>query len=139
MNGFEVSTSQFEVQVEGFDFKNCLAVSPIRLHTEKLAVEHGANMQAAYRKGRTYAADVSLTRVFRDVNLFQWYRDCQNGKIEKKSASIKFMNDAGENVATLNLFGVWPIVWNGPALNSRSNSQAGNETVVLAVENVDVA
>lgn len=135
-NEFEVATNKFEVQIEGFDFKNCSAVAGLDLMTEKLAIEEGAHRQASYRKGRSYAADLVLTRVFKNKSLFQWFKQCQQGTVEKRSGSIICKDDEGNRVAVFNLLGCWPISWSGPCFSTMASGDIGYETIVLAVEDL---
>ncbi|TVQ77478.1 MAG: phage tail protein [Bradymonadales bacterium] len=135
---FEVATNKFTVQIEGFDFKNCSAVSGLDVMTEKLDVQEGAQKQISYRKGRTYAADLVLTRVFKNKNLFSWFKECQQGRVEKRSGSIVCTDDEGQQVATFLLNGCWPIAWSGPVFSTQSAGDIAYETVKLAVEDLDL-
>jgi phage tail-like protein len=53
-----------------------------------------------------------------------WFENAQAGKVERRSISVIFHNDAGEESMRINLFHCWPSKWNGPALNARSSAHA---------------
>jgi phage tail-like protein len=138
MSKFTLNTSDFEISVEGYDLKDASIVSGLDIFTEKLLVQEGAQAEASYRKGRTYASDLSITRVFSDKKLFEWHKECRQGKVNKRSGSIILKDDEGKNALTVNLFNIWPIRWIGPRLSSRGTNSIAYETVVLAVESVEL-
>ena len=55
---------------------------------------------------------------------FKWRKAVLDGKVDRKSISIIFHNDAGVEAARLNFFNCWPSKWTGPSLNSKSSGHA---------------
>jgi hypothetical protein len=48
--------------------------------------------------------------------LYKWRKSVMDGKVDRKSVSIIFMNDAGDEVSRLNFFECWPAGIDDPAV-----------------------
>jgi len=56
--------------------------------------------------------------------------------IERKSISVIFHNDAGEEAGRMNLFNCWPGGYKGPALNAKSSAHA-TEKIEISFETME--
>lgn len=135
---FSIDVSKFKVQIDQISMVNCTNVSGIDLNTEKLEIYEGNQDSPNYRKGRTYAEDVHFTRIFSDLNLFNWFKECQSGKITKRSASVVALDDKGAEALRINLIGCWPISWHAPDFSAGSSGRIAYESFTLAVESLDI-
>ena len=70
--------------------------------------------------------------------LYDWYRDVVNGKIERKSGSIILLDLEGNEKVRWNFFEAWPTKWDGPDFTAKGNDVA-IETLELAHERVERA
>jgi phage tail-like protein len=70
--------------------------------------------------------------------LYNWYRDVVNGKIERKSGSIILLDLEGQEKVRWNFFDAWPTKWDGPDFTAKGNDVA-IETLELAHEKVERA
>jgi phage tail-like protein len=70
--------------------------------------------------------------------LYNWYRDVVNGKIERKSGSIILLDLEGNEKVRWNFFEAWPTKWDGPDFTAKGNDIA-IETLELAHEKVERA
>jgi phage tail-like protein len=70
--------------------------------------------------------------------LYNWYRDVVNGKIERKSGSIILLDLEGNEKVRWNFFEAWPTKWDGPDFTAKGNDVA-IETLELAHEKVERA
>jgi phage tail-like protein len=68
--------------------------------------------------------------------LYNWYRDVVNGKIERKSGSIILLDLEGNEKVRWNFFEAWPTKWDGPDFTAKGNDVA-IETLELAHEKVE--
>ena len=80
--------------------------------TEQLRVRSGFSLEITIVKDWSSTSELS-----------RWFKAVLNGKVDRKSISIIFLNDAGEE-ARINLFHCWPSKWTGPALNTRTSARA---------------
>ena len=73
------------------------------------------------------------------AELYDWYRDITNGKIERRDGSVVVIDiDGVTEVGRWNFFAAWPTKWDGPDFTSKGNEIA-IETLELAVERVQRA
>jgi hypothetical protein len=62
--------------------------------------------------------DWSSTKEF-----FTWRKAVLDGRVDRKSVSVIFHNDAGEEARAYNFFEAWPCRWKAPELNSHSDAR----------------
>jgi phage tail-like protein len=67
---------------------------------------------------------------------FAWRKAVLDGKVDRRSISVVFHNDAGEEAGRYNFYNCWPSKWVGPSLNARS-SCCGTERVTFVFETMD--
>ncbi|MDQ2976082.1 MAG: phage tail protein [Acidobacteriota bacterium] len=70
--------------------------------------------------------------------LYNWYRDVVNGRIERRSGSIILLDLEGKEKVRWNFFEAWPTKWDGPDFTAKGNDVA-IETLELAHEKVERA
>ena len=61
----------------------------------------------------------------------RWRKAVLDGKVERKSISVIFYNDAGEEAGRLNLTGCYPSKWSGAELNARTSGHAGEKIEII--------
>lgn len=139
MSKFTINSAKFAVNIDGIDMKDCTSVSGFDVVIEKLTDDNGEQAIRSYRKGRSYVDDVEFSRVFSCTKVYNWFKECQQGKITKRSASVICFDDAGSEVMRFNLEGCWPIVWRGPSFHAGSGSSLAQESFSLAVESIELS
>ncbi len=55
---------------------------------------------------------------------YSWRKAVLDGKVDRRSISVIFHNDAGQEAGRANFFECWPCKWSGPSLNARSSGHA---------------
>ncbi len=122
----------FLVEIEGIIEGGFTEVSGLSIQTEYDSVKEGGNNNFEHKlpKGTKYT-DITLKRGITDWELYDWYRDVINGKIERKSGSIYLIDSSGDRVMEWYFLEAFPVKWDGPAFNAGSNAIA-TETLVLA-------
>jgi phage tail-like protein len=58
---------------------------------------------------------------------YKWRKAVLDGKVDRRSISVIFHNDAGEEAGRMNFYNCWPSKWTGPSLNARSSGHAGEK------------
>ena len=58
---------------------------------------------------------------------YKWRKAVLDGKVDRRSVSVIFLNDAGKVSARMNFYNCWPSKWKGPELNARSSGHAGEK------------
>jgi phage tail-like protein len=68
-----------------------------------------------------------------DMELYNWIKDCVEGKIERKVVTIMALGEDGSTLATWELVEAWPVKYTGPDFNALG-SDVAIESMELAHE-----
>lgn len=110
----------FKLEIDGVMVGGFKEVSGLESEIERAA--HDASSTEKNRPGRTKYSNI----VFKQGNLtndlvYKWRKAVLDGKTERKSGSIIYLDREGKEVARYNFFEAWPVKWKGPELNAASD------------------
>jgi phage tail-like protein len=129
---------KFNVEIDGVTVGGVHRVDGLEHEHEVVEYQDGDDMITHFRPGRQKPGRVTIERDWSSTKeFFNWRQTVINGKVERKSVSIIFMNDAGEESMRVNLFDCYPTKWKGPSLNSKSSGHAA-ETIELMFERMEL-
>jgi phage tail-like protein len=116
------------------------SVSGMDSETEIIEFKQGNDLVVRKKPGRTTYNNVVLERGFTATDdLFQWRKNIEDGKIDRRAGSIIILDQDGQSeVARYNFYEGWPCKWNVPDMDSDSSSMA-IEKIEIAVEKVERA
>jgi phage tail-like protein len=116
------------------------SVSGMDSETEIIEFKQGNDMVVRKKPGRTTYANIVLERGYTATDdLWQWRKNIEDGKIDRRSGSIIILdNDGQTEVARYNFYEGWPCKWYVPDMDSDSSSMA-IEKVEIAIEKVERA
>ena len=81
------------------------------------------------RKPRPRPGKVRVTRDFDGTTDFaNWFQTTLTGTLSRRSLSVIFHNDAGEETGRINFFNAYPVRWTGPSLDA---AMSGHPTEAL--------
>lgn len=93
--------------------------------------------QTRYRPGNNKTTRIKITREWSNDSAFRdWYKSTLDGKTDRRSISVIFHNDAGEEAGRLNLHDCYPTAYEPPSENSKSSGHA-TESITISYENFD--
>ena len=124
--------ANFEVRIDGLSCTDFDAFTSPGDGVELLY--QGGAKDIKLQNGRRSADMITLSRPLRqnDTELFKWYNDNCQKKNDRRSGSIIYKDDEGNEVAKVELFGVWPKHYRMPG----GSTSMGQSTV--ACEEVDI-
>jgi len=125
----------FLIEIDGITQGGFTDCSGLGATTEPVEINEGG-FNSASRKfvGRTKQNNLTLKwGLTLSHELYDWYRDTVNGKIQRKDGSIVVLDLEGKERARWNFFRAWPTKWTGPDLTAKGND-VGVETLELAHE-----
>jgi phage tail-like protein len=127
--------SDTKVIVGGFK-----SVSGMDSETEVIEFKQGNDTVVRKKPGRTTYANIVLERGYTATDdLWQWRKNIEDGKIDRRSGSVIILDqDGSTEVARYNFYEGWPCKWNVPDMNSDSSAMA-IEKVEISVEKVERA
>ena len=116
------------------------SVSGMDSETEVIEFKQGNDMVVRKKPGRTTYSNSVLERGYTATDdLWQWRKNIEDGKIDRRSGSIIILDQDGTTeVARYNFYEAWPCKWYVPDMDSDSSSMA-IEKIELAVEKVERA
>ena len=84
-----------------------------------------------------YPSSLSLKRGITDATeLWDWYWDVMQGRVERKSISVVLMDSAHVEKKRWNFKGAYPVKWVGPSLRA-SAAEVAIETLELAHSGIE--
>jgi phage tail-like protein len=116
------------------------SVSGMDSETEIIEFKQGNDMVVRKKPGRATYANIVLERGYTATDdLWQWRKNIEDGKIDRRAGSVIILDQDGTTeVARYNFFEAWPCKWSVPDMDSDSSSMA-IEKIELAVEKVERA
>jgi phage tail-like protein len=113
-------------------------VSGMDSQTEVIEFKQGNDTVVRKKPGRTTYSNIVLERGYTATDdLWQWRKNIEDGKIDRRSGSIIVLDQDGQTeVARYNFYEGWPCKWNVPDMNSDSSAMA-IEKIEIAIEKVE--
>jgi phage tail-like protein len=114
------------------------SMSGMDSETEVIEFKQGNDTVVRKKPGRTTYANIVLERGYTATDdLWQWRKNIEDGKIDRRSGSIIVLDQDGQTeVARYNFFEGWPAKWYVPDMNADSSAMAV-EKIEIAVEKVE--
>ena len=130
----------FLVEIDGITQAGFSDCSGFGASTDPVEYREGGETKTVRKlPGLTKYTNITLKWGLTDSKeLYNWYRDVVNGKIERKSGSIILLDLEGNEKVRWNFFEAWPTKWDGPDFTAKGNDVA-IETLELAHERVERA
>ncbi|MFK7927762.1 MAG: phage tail protein [Myxococcota bacterium] len=114
------------------------SVSGMNSETEIVEFKQGNDTIVRKKPGRTTYANITLERGYTATDdLWEWRKNIEDGKIDRRSGSIVILDqDGATEVARYNFYEGWPCKWFVPDAAADSSAMA-IEKMELAVEKVE--
>ena len=114
------------------------SMSGMDSETEVIEFKQGNDTVVRKKPGRTTYANIVLERGYTATDdLWQWRKNIEDGKIDRRSGSIIVLDQDGQTeVARYNFFEGWPAKWYVPDMNADSSAMAV-EKIEIAIEKVE--
>jgi phage tail-like protein len=130
----------FLVEIDGITQAGFSDCSGFGASTDPIEYREGGETKTVRKlPGLTKYTNITLKWGLTDSReLYNWYKDVVNGKIERKSGSIILLDLEGNEATRWNFFEAWPTKWDGPDFTAKGNDVA-IETLELAHERVERA
>jgi len=131
-------SNRFSVEIDGVLVAGVHSLTDLNaLHQQAAAYKDGEDGVSRTRPGNHKPGTLVLTKDWSNTSeWYQWHKAVLDGKTERKSVSVIFHNDAGEEAGRLNFFDCWPSKYTEPALNARNSGHA-TETIELSYESME--
>jgi phage tail-like protein len=133
-------TSHFYVEIQGIEQASFAECSGLSIETEVFEYQEGGLNEYVHRlPGRSKVSNVTLKRgITESTELWDWYRDVVQGKIERKNLSIVQYDLEGNEVMRWAFIDAYPVKWSGPSFKADANAIT-IETLELAHRGMDLS
>jgi len=123
----------FFVEIDGIAQAAFSEVSGLDIQLEVQEYkEGGLNSYTHKLPGRVKYSDLTLRHGNAGSDdLWKWYRDVCQGKVERKNLSVVLFDPAGQEVRRWSFAGAYPVKWKGPELKVETKGVA-IDTLVIA-------
>jgi len=130
----------FLVELDGITQAGFTDCSGFGSTTEPVEMNEGGFNSASHKfVGRTKQNNLTLKWGLTDSReLYNWYRDVVNGKIQRKNGSIIVLDLEGQEKVRWNFREGWPTKWDGPDFTAKGNDVV-IETLEIAHEGIERA
>jgi phage tail-like protein len=129
--------SQFRFEIDGVMVAGVHKIDGIEHENEVVEYRDGDDAITHTRPGRQKPGRMTVTKDWSNTpEWYRWVKAVLDGKVQRKSISIVFQSDAGEETR-LNFFECWPTKWTGPALNAKTSAHA-SESIEIVFERMEM-
>lgn len=129
----------FKLEIDGVISGGFKEITGLESEVEIIEYKDGDDPLTRKRAGKAKYKNITLKRgVVNDPALLTWYKAVLDGKTDRKSGSVIYLDREGNEVVRYNFFEAWPCRWKAPELNSQSDSHTVEE-IEFVVEKVERA
>ncbi|GEM_PF-553867 len=129
---------RFSVEIDGVIVGGIREVTGLEHEHEVVEYQDGDGLTTKFRPGRQKPGRITIEKDWSSTaEFFKWRKTVIDGKVDRKSVSIIFLNDAGEEASRFNLFECWPVRWKGPSLDAKNSGHA-TETLEIVFERIEM-
>ncbi len=131
--------AHFFVEIDGVDQGGVTECTGLQVEVEVTDFQEGGNNGFIHKlPGRTKFTNVVLKYGVTDSSdLWDWFQDVSQGKVERKDVSVVLYDDEQTEIRRWNLREAFPSKWVGPAFNADKQAVA-IETLELAHHGFEV-
>jgi len=130
-------SNRFSVEIDGVLVKGTHTFDGPQLESEVVEYKDGEDGTMHTRPGNNLPGKLVLSKDWSNTSeWYAWRKTAIDGKVERKSISVIFHNDAGEEMMRFNFFECWPVRWEMSA-NARSSGHA-SERIEIAYETFEI-
>lgn len=127
-----ISAYLFAVEIDGIETARFQKCEGLEAETEVFEYEEGGG-GVLHFKGRSHYPNIVLERGINENDvLFKWYKQCTEGKIERKTGSVVLYDLAENEIRRWDFYNALPCRWIGPRLDA-------HDPRTFAVERIEIA
>jgi len=129
---------RFNLEIDGVIVGGIHSVRGLEHEHETVEYMEGSDTVSHFRPGRQKSARVTIEKDWSSTSEFyKWFKTLVDGKVERKSVSIIYLNDAAEEAMRTNLFHCYPTKWAVSGLNAKNSAHA-SESIEVVFEQMEL-
>ena len=133
-NGDFHLSNKFGLEIDGVTINGVHKVEGVEFEAEVVEYNDGEDGYTHCRPGLLKPGRIIVERdQGNDKAFFNWRKAVVDGKTDRRSISLTFHNDKGEEARRINFFNCWPVKWYGSSLNAHQSGH-GTERLEIVFE-----
>jgi phage tail-like protein len=124
--------NRFSFEIDGVLVAGIHSIDGLESEHDIVEYKDGEDGTTHTRPGNHKPGKLTLTKAWHT-----WRKAVLDGRVDRKSMSVIFHNDAGEEAGRYNFFEAWPCRWKAPELNARNSGHA-TEKLELSWETMEL-
>lgn len=126
---------KFGLEIDGVTVNGVYKVDGIEFEADVIEYNDGEDPTTHCRPGPLKPGRIVVERdQTNDKAFFTWRKAVVDGKVDRRSISVTFHNDKGDEARRLNFFNCFPVKWYGPSLNSHASGHASERVEIVFEE-----
>ena len=120
--------NRFSFEIDGVIVAGVHTISGLESESDIVEYKDGEDGVSHTRPGNHKPGKMTCSKDWSNTSeWYKWRKAVLDGKVDRRSISVIFHNDAGEEAGRMNFYNCWPSKWNGPSLNAKSSGHAGEK------------
>ena len=130
--------NRFSFEIDGVLVAGVHTIEGIESETEIVEYKDGEGGVVQTRPGQHKAGKMTVHKDWSNtLEWYNWRKKVTDGTTERKSVSVIFHNDAGQEAGRMNFYNCWPTKHVLPNFNARNSSHA-NERLEMSWETMEI-
>ncbi len=122
---------RFRVEIDGIDQAGFTDVTLPDSSIDPVEYREGTDKYTRKLAGFWKEGNVSLKWGITDsTQLYDWYRSCKEGNVQRKNMAVKLMDENDKEVASWTFDNAWPIKYKAPDFSAKTHD--------VGIENLEV-
>jgi phage tail-like protein len=128
---------RFKIEIEGVTQGAFTQCDGLEARVDVVQFTDGDDARRRKRPGRSSVSNIVLRRGHvNNTELWNWFKACYDGKVERKAGSIIVCDDAGGEIFRYNFFEGWPCRWKSLELQADAPDSLVEE-IEIAIEHFE--
>lgn len=127
----------FSMEIDQVTIGGIRSVTGLDHEHETVDYLDGDDDSTRFRPGRQKTGTITISRDWSSTTEFyDWFKTLIQGKVARKSISLIFKNDRGDEASRINLYDAFPKKWTVSGLNSKSSGHV-SEALEIVYERME--
>lgn len=133
-------SNRFSLEIDGVRIPGIESIKNIESSVEVIEYKDGEGGIIHSRPGQHKPGRMVITKDWSNtLEFYKWFQSTDAGKTDRKSISVIFQNDAGEESGRMNFYNCWPVRWTAPEINGSARSSGhANEKLEISWETMEM-
>jgi len=121
-------SNRFSLEIDGVMVAGVHSIEGIETETDIVEYKDGEDGVNRTRPGNHKPGKMVITKDWSNtLEWHNWRKKVLEGKTDRRSISIIFHNDAGEEVGRMNFYNAWPTKHVLPSFNAKNSAHASEQ------------